>query len=249
MLATIPKTECPAVPENLEHAHRLAAMGELAAGLAHEIQQRLTVIANYANGCVHRLENDRISPEELKSLLKEIAATAVQANQITRRARNFSKKQAPNLELLDLNQTVQQGVDFVRLQAEDARVKISLNLYPSSPQVLADQTQLSQVVINLLLNAIEALADHHGKRNLCVETTADGDDYVQLTVSDTGPGIPADTQLLVFEPFYTTKANGLGIGLGLCRSIIDQHHGKMVLESEVDNGTRIGFSLPRLPID
>ncbi|QDU44439.1 Sensor protein FixL [Symmachiella dynata] len=245
MLAAAPKTDCSTVPDDLEHAHRLSAMGELAAGLAHEIQQRLTVIANYANGCVHRLENDRITTDELISLMRQIAETAMQANDITRRARNFSKKQAPEFEILDLHEMLTMGVDFVRNQAEDEGVEISLQLQAASPMVVADRTLISQVIMNLLLNAIESMAGHRGERKLCVETATNGDEFLHVTITDTGVGIPAEIQLLVFEPFYTTKSNGMGIGLGLCRSIIEQHFGNMTLESEKGAGAKIGFSLPR----
>lgn len=252
MLAAVSTTEPQSrnrstVPDDLEHAHRLSAMGELAVGLAHEIQQRLTVIANYANGCVHRLENNRITSDELKVLLKEIAATAMQANQITKRAKNFSKKQAPEFEILDLNQLLRSGVQFVSEQADKEQVDIDLQLQEDVPAVLADRTQISQVITNLLLNAIEALSDHNGSRRLSIETSSNGGDFVHATIADSGPGIPAEMQLMVFEPFYTTKPGGLGIGLGLCRSIIEQHHGNVALDSEAGHGTRIGFSLPKPP--
>ena len=138
MLAVAPKKECLPVPDELEHAHRLSAMGELAAGLAHEIQQRLTVIANYANGCVHRLENDRITPDELILLMKQIAATAIQANDITRRARNFSKKQAPELEILDLHEMLTMGAEFVRKQAEDEEIDPTQSITENSPSFTND---------------------------------------------------------------------------------------------------------------
>lgn len=247
MLSVSPKQNGSHVTElDLHHAHRLSTMGELASGLADDIQQRLTVIANYANGCIHRIENDRITPDELKKLLHKIADTALQANDIAGRAKSYTKKKRPTLESIDLHEAVAHSIVFVRSEAVKHDVTIELQLMNESPTVTADRTQVSQVIVNLLLNSIDSLANHPGQRTVIVETSYDGEESVQVTVADTGPGISRDTQFKVFDPFFTTKPDGLGIGLALCRSIIESHRGHMSLESECGQGTRIGFSLPRV---
>ncbi len=229
---------------DLDNAQRLSALGELATGLAQEVQQRLTVIANYANGCVHRLENDRITTEELKSLMKEISATAMQANEITCRAKKFSKKQYPEFALLDLGELIAETVEFIQGALEQSRINFDVQLTPELAEVFADRMQISQVLLNLIANSIEALQAHEENRNLCLKTFLD-DQWVRVMVEDSGPGIPGEIQLLIFDPFFTTKSNGLGIGLGLCRSIIEGHRGQIQLDSEQGQGTRISFLLPR----
>ncbi len=245
-MITIPQQLTPSTPEiDLEHAQRMSALGELAAGLAHEIQQRLTIIANYANGGVRRLENGRLSTEQLRELLHEISSTALQANEIASRARNYSKKEALELTALNLNDVVTDSLNYVEEQLDNHQVDLELELHPQLSEVFADRTQISQVVVNMLLNAVEATAGIESDRKLSIQTTHD-DNFVNVVIEDSGCGIPADIQLLIFEPFFTTKGSGLGIGLGLCRSIVERHQGQISLDSEEGKGTRIGFSLPLL---
>jgi len=246
MSTILPQRETMAAPDS-DQVQRLTALGELAAGLAHEIQQRLTVIANYANGCYLRLEDNRISREELMTLMKEISSAAIQASEITRRARNFSKKQTPEMEIVDMLDLVSSSVGFVRETALQHKIRISNHSPQELPAALADPIQTSQVLNNLLLNAVDALAEHSGERRIVVDCQQRCEDFIQVTVSDSGPGIDPELQCLVFEPFYTTKSNGMGIGLGICQSIIELHGGHISLDTSPLGGARFVFTLPKAP--
>lgn len=252
-MATIPEQYCPPSADSnvdLEYARRLGAMSELAAGLAREVQQSLTIISNYANGCVHRLEKGQISDTELRSLMKEIAAAAMQTNELTRRTREHCRDQAaPDLEKLDVNEFVHHAAEHVQDDAYQEQVAIRLELPEGLPEVIADPTQLLQVTVNLMLNSITAMADWQGRRMLTISTTNDDDGFVQVVVADTGPGIPIDVQRRIFDPFYTTRPNGLGLGLGLTRSIIERHGCQLKLESAEGNGTRVAFAIPTTGAD
>lgn len=233
------------IPCDLEQVKRIGALGVLTEEVIREIQQSLTVISNYANGCAHRLEKGKISTSELRSLVSEISTTAMRSNEVLRRAKRFCQKHPADVQLLDLNQLILNTVTMFQEETEQKLYTIELNLQRDLPAISADSLQISQVLINLLINGIDALTDWPGQRLLTVETLyTPHDNFVHCIVSDTGPGIPTALQSQVFSPFYSSKQGSLGLGLVLCRAIVDRLGGQLRLVSTEHAGSQFRFAIP-----
>jgi two-component system sensor histidine kinase TtrS len=219
----------------------------MAAGLAHEINQPLGAVANYAQGAVLRLHNGSLGAAELLPVLEAIAQEALRAGDIIRRLRELLRKEPPTQEPADLNRLVRESAQFVEGEARDHDIALQLDLDPELPPVSCNDVQIEQVVLNLLLNAVDAVRmTPSGDRRVSVWTHADGTEAVEVAVRDSGPGLPdAD----VFAPFYTTKRGGLGMGLSISRSIVEAHGGHLAAASNEDGGSTFRFTLPvaRLP--
>ncbi len=225
----------------LAHVQRLGTMGEMAAGLAHEINQPLGAIANFAQGAVRRLQAETVTPAALLPVIEQIAAEALRGGEIIRRLREQMRKDEPHQEALDINALAQASARLLESEARQHSVALDLELAGALPAVAGDPTQIEQVMINLLLNGIEASAGSAGARRVVLRTTTESG-AVAVAVSDNGaglPGPPAD----VFAPFFTTKRHGLGMGLSISRSIIEAHGGR--LEAlPADAGATFRFTLP-----
>jgi PAS domain S-box-containing protein len=230
----------------LAHVARVAAMGELASVIAHELDQPLTAIVSNAEAARYFIQGEQPNLAEANDALKDVVDSAMRAAEIVKRERYLLRKSPLNLESVDLNEAVRDIELFIRAEARQAGAKVVLELVPGLPPVTGDRVQLQQVILNLARNGVQAMRDQAGdNRELSIRTAADNAD-VTLTISDAGP--PADEVLLerMFEPFYTTKTNGLGMGLAISRSILEAHHGRIwAVRSPGGRGISVHVAIPR----
>jgi two-component system sensor kinase FixL len=225
----------------LLHVSRLTAMGQMSSGLAHELNQPLTAIMNYikaARRTVEGIEDPRIS--RALDLVDKAAAQTVRAGQIIRRLRDFVEKGETHRRLEDINATVAEAVALGLAGGGD--VERHVGYADGLPPVMIDRIQIQQVVLNLVRNGVEAMAGCP-RRELRV-ATALADEGVEVTVADTGPGLPPEIAERLFQPFVTTKENGMGIGLSLCRTIVDAHGGELTATAGDQGGAVFRFRLP-----
>ncbi len=228
----------------LAHVLRLGTMGEMAAGLAHEINQPLGAIANYAQGSVRRLRGGSTDAAALLPILEAIVVEALRAGDIIRRLRDLVRKDTPPLEAIDLDNLVRDSARFIDADAREHGIAVELELAAPLPPVVGNAIQIEQVILNLLLNGVEALrASSNGERRLTVSATPAGSEAVEVTVRDTGVGLP-EPPADVFAPYYSTKANGLGMGLSISRSIIEAHGGQLSATRNPDRGSTFRLRLP-----
>jgi PAS domain S-box-containing protein len=229
----------------LAHVARLSTMGEMATGLAHELNQPLAAIVNYAQGCVRRIQSGNAESQMILDALNHVSDQATRAGGIIRRLREFVKKRAPLREVCDINDVVQSCVNFVDLEARKAQVTIRLKLAEGVAKVSIDKIEVEQVLMNLLLNAIEAMnMPNWNTRELSIQTMNTPASEVMVVVSDSGPGVSAEVLEQVFDAFYTTKPSGMGMGLSISRSLIEAHKGRLWVTSEPGKGAVFRFSLP-----
>ena len=228
----------------LAHVLRVGTIGEVAAGLAHEINQPLGAIANYAQGCVRRLRAGAVDAPGLLPIVEEIAGEALRAGAIIRRLRDLVSKQSPPPEPLDLNGLVRESARMIESEARQLGIRVDLDLTADLPPVICDGIQIEQVLLNLLLNGVEAVqAAQNGERTIAVTTAAHGAAAVEVAIRDSGVGIPPPP-IDVFEPFFSTKPHGLGMGLSISRSIIEAHGGRLSAARNSGCGSTFRFTLP-----
>ncbi|HQQ63829.1 MAG TPA: ATP-binding protein [Pseudomonadales bacterium] len=224
--------------EHLTHMARLSTMGEMAAGIAHEINQPLAAISTYAQGCKRMLDNGLTDARELAEPLEKIATQALRAGEVIRRLRGFIKKSASELELVDINELVSEVVQLAEVDARKHSIPVHLHLAADLPEVRVDPVQLQQVILNLIRNALEAMEETPRARARVDVHTAQADNgQVTVRVVDCGPGLSEDALQHVFDPFFTTKATGMGMGLSISHSIITTHGGQL---SVSNNASGIG---------
>jgi PAS domain S-box-containing protein len=229
----------------LAHVARLSTMGEMAAGLAHELNQSLHAINNYASGGLLRILRTPQRDGELIAALQRVHEEANRAAEIVRRVRRFVQKRKPQLSEVCVNQLVEGVVALTKADVEQRQARLVLELSENLPVVVGDQVQIEQVVVNLVRNALEALDQTPEANRVLAIKTAQGDgDHVQVEVRDRGRGIDAGHRERVFEPFFTTKSEGMGMGLAISRSIIQAHGGSLWLSANEDAGSTFHFTLP-----
>jgi len=232
----------------LARVARLSTMGEMATGLAHELNQPLAAIANYARGCIRRLRAGDIDGAALIEPLEEVCEQAERAGEILRHVRDFVRKSEPRMTAVDLNQVVRGVVKFTELEARQHETVVTLQLAPGQPRVWADSIMVEQVICNLVRNAVEAMAETHSlRREIVIRTLPHGEDMVEVEVVDTGPGIDGAVIDQVFDQFFTTKQEGVGMGLSISRSIVESHGGRIRAESRAGGGATFRFTLQRIP--
>jgi len=230
----------------LVHISRLTAMGEMASALAHELNQPLSAIANYLKGS-RRLIGARTDPESarLREALDKAAEQALRAGQIIRRLRDFVARGETDMAVESLTKLVEEASALALVGAKQHGVRVRFNLSPSADRVFADKVQVQQVLLNLMRNAIEAMAEAGSpRRELVVATSAIDDGMVETIVSDTGPGIAPQIAAQLFQPFVTTKRQGMGVGLSISRTIIEAHGGDLRLQPNPGGGAMFAFTLP-----
>ncbi len=234
--------------ERLTHVGRLSTMGEMATGLAHEINQPLTAIATYAQAAVRMIDAaPGADPSELREPLVQITTQALRAGEVIRRLRAFVKNRATRTETVDMNRLIE---DLRVLAEPDARVndvRLVVALAPAVPAVSADPVQIQQVLLNLIRNAIDATLEAPAAPREIQVTSAQSADGVEVAVVDRAGGIAPEIAANLFNPFYTTKAAGTGLGLAISRSIIRAHRGKLGHRPTPEGGTTFYFTLPPLP--
>jgi len=228
----------------LDHVSRAALMGALTASIAHEVGQPIGAIANNAEAAKRQLPRYLQRPDDLDQLLADIVSDAMRASTVVKGLRGFLQSRGPEAGPVDLSALVLEVLPLVRRELDDNRVQVDLALAERLPPVEGLRVQLSQIVINLVVNACEALAGVTGERRITISTAARADSLVELAVCDTGPGLAPELAARVFEPFVTTKPDGLGVGLAVCRSIAERHGGRLTAESRQSGGVCMRLTLP-----
>jgi signal transduction histidine kinase len=228
----------------LAHVTRVATLGETTASIAHEINQPLGAIVNNANACLRWLTAGNVA--EARQSAELIRADARRAGEITNRIRSFAKKASPQKDWMHINHTVRDVIALARSEVELNRVALETEISDAvQPLIFADRIQLQQVILNLIMNAVEAMSEmSDGPRQLLVRTDTDESGGIVVAVHDSGPGLKTEDLHRLFTPFYTTKPQGMGMGLAICRSIIDAHGGRLWATANLDRGATFQFTLP-----
>ena len=227
------------------HAARISTLGELATSIAHEVKQPLAAIVTNAETSLRWLKRDDVSLSKLEKLTSRVISNARRASDIVQRIRGMAVKHEPVRTSLDLNEVVEEALLVVRHDIESRPITLTARYGDPLPRVIGDRIQLQQVVVNLLVNSVQAIAQGGGPaRRIDLRTSADGDNAVIFTIRDTGPGIADENLDRIFESFFTTKDTGMGMGLAICQSIIVGHGGGIVAANRPDGGAQFQFSLP-----
>ncbi len=227
----------------LAHAGRVSTLSHLSTGLAHELNQPLAAIVNYAEACRVLGTKPDFDRETLQKHLHEVHSSAMLASQIVRRMRDFTRPQAAEQVPCELHPLIREVAALMRIELERAEVCLSLHLTADEPLIQADPIQIQQVLVNLIHNAAQALqAVDSALRRIDIRTQS-LDNQLQITVADSGPGLTDSMKSTIFDPFVTSKAEGMGLGLFICRCIVEQHHGQIHAESTTF-GTILCVTLP-----
>jgi two-component system sensor histidine kinase DctS len=231
--------------EKLQFTSRLVTMGELASTLAHELNQPLAAITSYTAGCLNKIESGVFSPEELKAALEKLGVQAQRAGKIIRRVHDFVRKSEPKLAPCNLVEVIEDSIGLIESAARLAGVRIVREFPSVSGELMGDRVMLEQVLLNVMRNAIEAMGGVPSERRcLTLQLAQPDDQQVQIRVVDRGPGMPPEVLENLFTPFFTTKPHGMGMGLNICRSIIEFHRGRLWVEENPESGTVVVISLP-----
>ena len=230
--------------ERLQRTARLVTMGEMASTLAHELNQPLAAISNYAMGCVRRLESGEYKEGDLLTAMQKASFQAERAGKIIRRIRDFVRKSEPRRSAVTLSEIVDDALGFAEIDAKKTLVRIRRDLAGDLPPVFADRIMIEQVMLNLVKNAIDAMAEVPEEERELVLAARRAEGMVEVSVIDRGHGILTEDAERLFTPFFTTKREGMGMGLNICRSIIEFHDGRLWIESNPEGGTVFRFTLP-----
>jgi PAS domain S-box-containing protein len=229
----------------LAHANRVTAMGQLTASIAHEVSQPIAAVVTHAFAALRFLEARPPDMTDLKRSLAGIVSSGKRAGEIVGRIRALVKKLPPRKDRVDVNEAILEVISLTRNEMVRSGVSLQVDLANGLPAVDGDRIQLQQVVLNLILNAVEAMATQRdGARELLIASGEDGADGVSVAVRDSGPGLDPETLMHLFEAFYTTKPSGMGMGLAICRSIIDVHGGRIFAAANEPRGAVFRFTLP-----
>jgi len=228
----------------LEHAGRVAAMGQLASSFVHEINQPLGASLTNAQTALRLLDAPQPDLAEVRAALEDIAADNRRAGDIVHELRRFLRKQQPSFTTMAVGELFEAVTRFVAPEARSQGVEVCVDAADGLPDVLADRVQIQQVFVNLLLNSFDALyAEPPGQRRVVLAAAPAPSDRVAVSVSDSGPGVPEDLRSSMFEPFVTTKPDGLGIGLAIAHTIVTAHGGRLAYSDARDGGAVFAFSL------
>jgi PAS domain S-box-containing protein len=232
------------VQSELAHINRVTTMGELAGSIAHEIRQPISAAQTNAKTCLRWLGRDQPDIEEARQAVSRIIQDVTRASEIIGRIRVLFKKGEPERECVDVNEVIREMTSLMRSEAEGRGISIHTDLAPVLPYVRADRVQLQQVFMNLMLNGIESIREGNVAGDLTIKSQRNPDDQVLFSVSDTGIGLPPDRADKVFEAFFTTKAQGTGMGLSISRSIVESHGGRLWAIGNPERGATFHFTLP-----
>jgi C4-dicarboxylate-specific signal transduction histidine kinase len=229
---------------DLARVSRLTTMGELAASIAHEVNQPLTAATNNASACLRLLANRNLDPKVLRLALEEIVADGTRASAVISRIRSFIKKTPAQRNILNVNSVIQEVLALVNHELEKNRILFECQLTEPLPLVLADRIELQQILLNLIMNGIEAMtAVTDRPRVLWLQSRIDESGDILCGVRDSGIGFGSEADR-VFTPFFTTKPNGMGMGLPISRSLVEAHGGRLWASPNVPHGTLFSFRLP-----
>jgi two-component system sensor kinase FixL len=228
----------------LTHMSRFTALGEMASTLAHEINQPLTAINNYLRGCRRLLETLEGEPAgTLRDAVGKAAEQALRAGEIIRRLREFVARGDSERRIESLSKLVEDASTLALIGAKEAGITVSFRLDPAADRVLADRIQVQQVLVNLIRNAIDVLTETPGRREVEVSTTSGADGMAQVSIADSGNGLAPEVAAHLFQPFVTTKQKGMGLGLSICRTIVEAHGGRIWVDARPGGGTIFRFTL------
>jgi C4-dicarboxylate-specific signal transduction histidine kinase len=229
---------------DLARVNRVTTMGELTASLAHELNQPIAAAITNANTCLRWLTRDHPDVEEARAAVMRIAKDGTRAAEIISRIRLLFKKGTPQREQVDVNEVIREMI--VLLGGETTRYSISARteLAADLPQVMGDRVQLQQVLMNLMINGIDAMKDVDGTRELSIKSQPAENEQLLVSVSDTGVGLPPQQADQIFNAFFTTKPHGTGMGLRISRSIVESHGGRLWAADNPPRGARFYFTLP-----
>ena len=240
------ETRLQELQSELVHISRLTAMGEMASTLAHELNQPLSAIANYLKGSRRLLDAPAPDPARVAEALDKASDQALRAGQIIRRLRDFVARGETERRIEQLPKLIEEAAALALVGAKEHGVRVVYRIDPAVDGVLADRVQIQQVVLNLIRNAFDSM-EASPRRQLVIATERAPDDMALVTVSDTGPGISPDIAEQLFQPFITTKSNGLGVGLSISRTIIEAHGGRIWFEDNPGGGAVFRFTLKMAP--
>ena len=229
----------------LAHVSRVTTLGELVASIAHEVNQPLAAVVANGEAGLRWLGHETPQLDETRQALERIISEAIRASDVIRRLRSLSEKREAEKVPLDINQVIKEVIPLIQREALDHNVSLQVEAGSELPTVLGDRVQLQQVVLNLVVNAIEAMSavtDHPCRVLIC--TSLSEEDQVVTAVQDAGHGISAEDASRLFNPFFSTKAHGMGMGLSICRSIIQSHDGRIWATQNSDHGATLHFALP-----
>jgi C4-dicarboxylate-specific signal transduction histidine kinase len=233
------------VQMQLAHANRVATMGQLMASIAHELKQPLTAVVTSGNATSRWLKRDPPEIEEANQSVDRIIKETNRASDILERIHRLVKKDLPRADTLNNNDAIIEVIPLIQSEAVKDGVTVQTQLADHLPNIQGDRVQLQQVILNLIINAIQAMSGlTEGTRELHISTESSEEEGVRVALQDSGPGLSAETLQRLFEPFYTTKPNGMGMGLSICRSIIEVHGGRLWATGLHPNGALFQFAIP-----
>jgi signal transduction histidine kinase len=243
------ETRLHQMQSELLHVSRLSAMGQVSSTLAHEVNQPLTAVGNYIRAGLLMLDSgDKFSRLKIRGVFEKAGQQAARASDIVRNLRAFVRKGDSTSQPENLTVVVQEAMTLARLGVKDRGLKVRLRLDGNSSWASVNRIQIQQVLVNLIRNAIEAMTDSP-RREVLVSTASGGPDFIEVSVADSGPGLTEAVARGLFKPFVTTKADGMGVGLAICHSIIEAHGGKIWVEPNQPTGTIFRFTVPRSDVD
>lgn len=228
----------------LAHALRVRTLGEMAAELAHEVNQPLSAISHYAHGTIQRLEMGVLTMKEVGSTLEFIARESERAADVIRRAKRFASTQPPRRAPLDLHKLIHESLEMLAYKIREQQIEIELHMADEHPLAAGDELQVQQVIVNLLRNAVEAVAGSQAPKRLIQISIRAGKNCQEFVVRDSGPGLQSGQPERIFEAFNTTKPDGLGLGLSISRAIIEAHGGRLWADVPSASGATFRFTLP-----
>jgi two-component system sensor histidine kinase DctS len=238
--------------ERLQATARLATVGEMASLLSHELNQPLAAIASYANGSMNLLQQASAPAPaaDLQTAMRRIAEQADRAGRVIKSVHDFVRRRTQAREAVAPRELIEAVLPLVNLQARKLGVRVDSRIPGGLPQVVCDRTMVEQVLLNLARNAMQAMDEAQVPRPALVlqarlvPAPAGAKRWLEFSVADCGPGIPEQVRQQLFTPFFTTKAEGMGLGLSLCRTVVEQHGGQLVFEPNGSQGTIFRFTLP-----
>ena len=230
--------------EQLVHVARVSTLGEFTAALAHELNQPLAAAQAYAEGSLELLRNGEAASHRIGPALQGIVAEMARAGEVIRRLRNLVKRRPTRRTATDLNRLIQEVVWIVAPGLRQRDVLLDVRLASDLPPVSADAVQIQQVLLNLVQNGVDSVTAHDGRRRIVIATRAAGD-HCSVEVEDSGPGIPAAVRQHIFEPYFSTKTEGLGLGLTISRTIVEAHGGQLEIDAGRAEGCLVRMTLPQ----
>jgi C4-dicarboxylate-specific signal transduction histidine kinase len=229
---------------DLAHVNRATTMGELTASLAHEVNQPIAAAVTNANTCLRWLTRDHPDVEEAREAAKRIVKDGTRAAEIISRVRLLFKKGTPRRELVDVNEVVREMIVLLRSEATRYNITVRMELAADLPRIVGDRVQLQQVLMNLIVNSVDAMKEVDGVRELALKSQRTEKDEVLVAVNDTGVGLPPQQADQIFNAFFTTKPHGTGMGLRISRSILESHGGRLWAAENFPRGASFCFTLP-----